>query len=167
MSAVYFTQWDELYSDKPDDHYEDPADLAAIKSAQDNMGDYKLKSADDYVVPDNLRMNTDKARAKLLILKDLVGFVHEQLLCEHVELLSMLVSAYVWAFTIVLCWQIHQHKYDFNQRLLALRDKKLHLIGQISDLVTQLQEVQGHLGEEHQRPVPEVPQMHPEEMPEK
>lgn len=37
------------------------------------MGDYKLKSADDYVVPDHLRMNTDKARSKLLVLKDLVG----------------------------------------------------------------------------------------------
>ena len=60
-------------SSKPDDNYEDPADVSAIREAQDNMGDYKLKSADDYVVPDHLRMNTDKARSKLLVLKDLVS----------------------------------------------------------------------------------------------
>lgn len=68
-------QWDELYATKPDDDYEDPADVAAIKEAKDNMGDYKLKTATDYVVPDHLRMNVDKARGRLLILKDLVGII--------------------------------------------------------------------------------------------
>ena len=63
-------------SSKPDDDYEDPADLAAIKEAQENMGDYKLKSADDYVVPDHLRMNVEKARVRLLILKELVCEPH-------------------------------------------------------------------------------------------
>lgn len=58
--------------DKPDENYEDPADVAAIKAARENMGDYKLKSARDYVVPDHLRMNAEKARNRLLILKDLV-----------------------------------------------------------------------------------------------
>jgi len=56
-----------------DDDYEDPEDVAAIKYAQDNMGDYKLKTADDYVVPDHLRMNVEKAIMKLLVLKELVG----------------------------------------------------------------------------------------------
>ena len=65
-------QWEELYDTKPDDDYEDPADVSAIKEAKDNMGDYKLKTAQDYVVPDHLRMNVDKARGRLLILKDLV-----------------------------------------------------------------------------------------------
>jgi len=36
------------------------------------MGDYKLKSASDYVVPDHLRMNTNKARSRLLDLKEYV-----------------------------------------------------------------------------------------------
>lgn len=57
---------------KPDDNYEDPNDILAIREAQENMGDYKLKSADDYVVPDHLRMNVEKARIKLLLLKELV-----------------------------------------------------------------------------------------------
>ncbi|XP_014776510.1 cilia- and flagella-associated protein 44, partial [Octopus bimaculoides] len=58
-------QWDKLYNEKPADDYEDPNDLAAIKEAKENMGDYKLKTAEDYVVPDLLRMNTNKARLKL------------------------------------------------------------------------------------------------------
>ncbi|XP_029636432.1 cilia- and flagella-associated protein 44-like [Octopus sinensis] len=61
-------QWDKLYSEKPADDYEDPNDLAAIKEAKENMGDYKLKTAEDYVVPDLLRMNTTKARLKLFLL---------------------------------------------------------------------------------------------------
>jgi hypothetical protein len=37
------------------------------------MGDFKLKTAKNYVVPDHLRMNVEKARGRLLILKDLVS----------------------------------------------------------------------------------------------
>lgn len=48
-------------------------EVAAIKEAEENMGDYKLKSSSDYVVPDHLRMNTEKARIKLVILKELVS----------------------------------------------------------------------------------------------
>ena len=57
---------------KPDDNYESIDDVNAIREAQENIGDYKLKSADDYVVPDHLRMNTVKARARLLQLKEQV-----------------------------------------------------------------------------------------------
>ena len=46
--------------------------MAAIAYAKDNMGDFKLKSASDYVVPDHLRMNTNKARSRLLDLKEYV-----------------------------------------------------------------------------------------------
>ena len=48
--------------------------MAAIAEAQNNMGDYKLKTADDYVVPDHLRMNVEKAIMKLLVLKELVRY---------------------------------------------------------------------------------------------
>ena len=36
------------------------------------MGYFNLKTAKDYIVPDHLRMNVEKARGRLLILKDLV-----------------------------------------------------------------------------------------------
>ena len=73
--AARKAQWDELKSSKPDDDYEDPKDVRDIREAQENMGDYKLKSADDYVVPDHLRMNVEKARNRLLVLKDLVRLI--------------------------------------------------------------------------------------------
>ncbi|CAH1796965.1 unnamed protein product [Owenia fusiformis] len=126
-------QWNDLNNTKPDEDYEDPADIAAIKEAQENMGDYKLKSADDYVVPDHLRMNAEKARNKLLLVKDL----------------------------------IHRHKYDFNQRLLKLRDKKLGIIDEIREIVGKLEDMQNNLEEDQRIAVPEVPRMYPEEVPEK
>jgi len=67
-------QWNELMSEKPNSEYEDPVELAAIQDAVERMGDYKLKSADDYTVPDHLHMNIDKARSRLLVLKEKVGF---------------------------------------------------------------------------------------------
>ncbi|XP_053372820.1 cilia- and flagella-associated protein 44-like [Mercenaria mercenaria] len=126
-------QWEELYETKPDDDYEDPADISAIKEAKDNMGDYKLKTANDYVVPDHLRMNVDKARGRLLVLKDL----------------------------------IHENKYEFNQRLLACRDKKIQVIEEIKDLTAELELVHANLEASLVKPVPPVPVMHPDEMPEK
>ncbi|KAF6034679.1 hypothetical protein EB796_007012 [Bugula neritina] len=65
-------EWDNLFNTRPDDNYEDPEDVAAIAEAQNNMGDYKLKTADDYVVPDHLRMNVEKAIMKLLVLKEII-----------------------------------------------------------------------------------------------
>ncbi len=49
--------------------------MAAIKEAKENMGDFKLKSAHDYVVPDHLRMNVDKARLRLVQLKEKVSIL--------------------------------------------------------------------------------------------
>ena len=70
---IVYLQWDELYNTKPDDDFEDPKDLASIKEARDNMGYFNLKTAKDYIVPDHLRMNVEKARGRLLILKDVVS----------------------------------------------------------------------------------------------
>ena len=57
---------------KPDENYEDPADVAAIKDAQANTGDFKLKTAPDYVVPEHLRIDTEKKRFQMLILEGMV-----------------------------------------------------------------------------------------------
>lgn len=55
--------------------------MAAIKEARENMGDYKLKTAKDYVVPESLRVNAEKKRIQLLNLLDQVNcasylFIH-------------------------------------------------------------------------------------------
>ncbi|XP_033757971.1 cilia- and flagella-associated protein 44-like isoform X3 [Pecten maximus] len=131
--AARKAQWSDLFNTKPDDDYEDPADVSAIKEAKDNMGDYKLKTAQDYVVPDHLRMNVEKARGRLLILKDI----------------------------------IHEQKYHFNLRLLKLRDKKLHVIEVIKELIQQLENIQTHLAPEKCKSIPPIPRMYPVETPEK
>lgn len=37
---------------RPDDSFESPADLQAIREAEHNMGDFKLKSDPEYVPPE-------------------------------------------------------------------------------------------------------------------
>ena len=64
-------------------------------------------------------------------------------------------------------FQIHEHKYNFNLRLLKIRDLKINVIEEIRDLVSQLEQTQAQLAKEKLKPIPPVPEMHPEEMPEK
>ncbi|XP_077985504.1 cilia- and flagella-associated protein 44-like isoform X2 [Glandiceps talaboti] len=66
--AARQAQWGQLYDSRPPDDFEDPADVQAIKQAQEHMGDYKLKTAKDYTVPEHLRMNAEKKRNQLLCL---------------------------------------------------------------------------------------------------
>ncbi|CAD5123356.1 DgyrCDS11713 [Dimorphilus gyrociliatus] len=65
-------EWEELFKNKPSDDWEDPEDVAAIKYAKENMGDYKLKSSQSYIVPPHLRMTALKAKGRLLVLKQLM-----------------------------------------------------------------------------------------------
>lgn len=50
---------------------------------------------------------------------------------------------------------------------MALRDKKISLIEEIKDLTVELEQVQASLDPKLVKPIPPVPTMHPEEMPEK
>ncbi|XP_057301359.1 cilia- and flagella-associated protein 44-like isoform X2 [Hydractinia symbiolongicarpus] len=67
-------EWAELYKNKPDENYEDPKDIDAIKFAALTIGDFKLKTASDYVVPEAQRVNAEKKRAQLF---DLEVKVHD------------------------------------------------------------------------------------------
>ncbi|XP_077051647.1 cilia- and flagella-associated protein 44 [Siphateles boraxobius] len=62
-------EWAELYDSKPSEDYEDPKDVEAIRLAKEKMGDFKLKSAKDFTVPEHLRMNVDKKRVQLMELE--------------------------------------------------------------------------------------------------
>ena len=44
-------------SSRPPPDYEDPDEIEAIREAKERSGDFKLKSAPDYVVPEHLRLN--------------------------------------------------------------------------------------------------------------
>lgn len=40
--------------------------MEAIREAEENIGDLKLKSAKDFTVPKHLRMNAERTRARLI-----------------------------------------------------------------------------------------------------
>lgn len=66
-------EWQELMKSKLPDGYENPEDLANIKNAEETIGDFKLKSSDDYVVSENDRMNVFKAVERLMMIKKFVN----------------------------------------------------------------------------------------------
>lgn len=50
--------------------YENPADLAAIQAGWDTLGDFKLKSDPDYIVPEAQRIDAGKKHAQMLRLTE-------------------------------------------------------------------------------------------------
>lgn len=62
--------WKELMDAKPDENYEDPQDVAAIRYAETHMGDYKLKTGEKYIVPESERVDADKKKRQMILLKD-------------------------------------------------------------------------------------------------
>lgn len=50
-------------------------DVQAIKSAEENMGDFKLKSDKNYVVPERQRVNAFKKRQQMVLLQESVHFI--------------------------------------------------------------------------------------------
>ncbi|XP_029301209.1 cilia- and flagella-associated protein 44 [Cottoperca gobio] len=61
-------KWAQLYAEKPDENYEDPQDVQAIRQAKENIGELKLKSSsqDFTLTPKHLWMNTERKRAELI-----------------------------------------------------------------------------------------------------
>ncbi|KAG5450601.1 Cilia- and flagella-associated protein 44 [Clonorchis sinensis] len=59
-------QWEQLDAMKPVADYEDPEDLKAIAAAKENMGDFKLKSSQNYIVADRSKLNALGAKYRLI-----------------------------------------------------------------------------------------------------
>ena len=66
-------EWQILLGSRLPDDYENPEDLANIKIAEDNLGDFKLKSSKDFIVPEEQRMNVYKAVERLMLIKEFVS----------------------------------------------------------------------------------------------
>lgn len=69
--------WKKLMDCKPDEKYEDPKDVAAIRYAESHMGDYKLKSADNYIVPESERIDADKKTKQIMLLRESINTIQE------------------------------------------------------------------------------------------
>ena len=55
---------------KPREDEDDARDVEAISTAEKTIGSYKLKIADDYQVPENLRINAEKKKRQIVMLED-------------------------------------------------------------------------------------------------
>ena len=111
---------------KPDDKYEDPQDVAAIAWAEKNMGDFKLKTDENYVVPEHQRINADKKRRQVLMaVWDGSSFLRcRDVLCRG--------NAVCNAPQMVLLEEsVHSIKMGFNDRFLALRDLKRRIVDSV------------------------------------
>ena len=56
--------------------------MRLLEQARENLGDYKLKTASDYVVPEHQRVTTKKKRQQLLTLRaqvDTIFFLRAQI----------------------------------------------------------------------------------------
>ncbi|XP_036913273.1 cilia- and flagella-associated protein 44 [Sturnira hondurensis] len=126
-------QWEDLYKSKPADDYEDPKDVQAIKEAQVYMGDFNLKTAPDYKIPEHMRVNAAKKEEELGQLDSMT----------------------------------HSKKRHMNKCILSLRDLKVAVIEEIQCLVQELKNIQSTLHISKHIPIPQTPEIHPEEVPEK
>ena len=70
MRAKRKAKMQALEKRKPAVNDVDPNDVAVIKWVERNVGDYKLKTAKDYVVPESMRINAEKKRQQLIVLKE-------------------------------------------------------------------------------------------------
>ena len=57
---------------RPGKGEEDPEEAAMVEQFRANMGDYKLKSASDYVVPKHQRVTFSRKKLSLLFLRNQV-----------------------------------------------------------------------------------------------
>ncbi|KYO22379.1 cilia- and flagella-associated protein 44 isoform A [Alligator mississippiensis] len=79
-------EWEELLKSKPSDNYENPKDIQEIKMAQENMGDFKLKTATNYKIPEHMRMNAEKKKIQLASLEVVI---HEKKLNMNKWIISL------------------------------------------------------------------------------
>ncbi|CAE7195360.1 CFAP44 [Symbiodinium natans] len=63
-------QIQELERAKPNEQYEAPEDVEAIANAEATLGNYMLKTSEDYQVPENQRMNAEKKRRQMFLLEE-------------------------------------------------------------------------------------------------
>ncbi|XP_058656009.1 cilia- and flagella-associated protein 44 [Ammospiza caudacuta] len=126
-------EWHELYKSKPRHSHENSKDAEDIKEARETIGCYRLKSATNYTLTEDERINTEKKMMQLAILEDL----------------------------------IHKTKVNMNKEIVSLRDLKVSTIDEIKSLVKEVKSIQANLDVSEHLPIPPIPQLHPDEVPEK
>ncbi|NXY20172.1 CFA44 protein, partial [Atrichornis clamosus] len=62
---------------------------------------------------------------------------------------------------------IHNEKMNMNKEIMSLRDLKVSIIDEIKCLVKELKSIQAALDSSERLPIPRIPKLHPDEVPEK
>ena len=65
-------QMDALLQARPAVGVLSPSEQAVLQAAEDGIGDYKLKSADDYIVPEGKKVNVERKRRRMLLIGEAV-----------------------------------------------------------------------------------------------
>lgn len=84
-------------------------------------------------------------------------------LLHLVKLLPMMENPIKIAFPS----QIHNTKVNMNKEIVSLRDLKVSTIDEIKSLVKEVRSIQASLDVSEHLPIPLIPQLHPDEVPEK
>ena len=66
---------EEAQQEKPDENADDPRDIEAINYAKKNIGDYKLKSDANYVVPEDEHVNASQKRKQMILLLESINYI--------------------------------------------------------------------------------------------
>jgi hypothetical protein len=77
--TVRAANWQALLNSKPDGTYQDPADVEAIDHAVNFMGNYKLKTSRDYVIPENEQIGVEGKWKQLYELENSIFNIQEVL----------------------------------------------------------------------------------------
>lgn len=65
-----------MYQKKKPEGYDDPTEVANIRYARENMGNYSLKTAADFVVPAEQRLTVLRGLDRIVKLRYAVRFLH-------------------------------------------------------------------------------------------
>jgi len=144
-------KWKELLASKPDDKYEDPKDVAAMEHAKKHMGDYKLKTADNYKVPDLLLFSHVFTHVFTHAFPQSLIFTHvftrifthfTQQVPDHLRINADKKRRQM----VLLEESVYSIKMSFNDRFLALRDLKVRMKNNIDAWSQRILEINDELG---------------------
>ena len=130
---IHHFQWKNLYSRKPSENYEDPVLIAAIDYAKENMGDFNLKTATNYKVPESQRQGGTFKRNQLLELRKTVrqGKVtikNDETNFIYVPSFRSLIEIFLEILMKVGCMWLFGHRIKYQNNILIYNILKASLV---------------------------------------
>ncbi|NWU48162.1 CFA44 protein, partial [Dromas ardeola] len=121
---------------------------------------YKSKPSDDYENPKDVEdIREAQENMGCYELKTATNYRIPEHKCMNTEKKVMQLAS--------LEVLIHKKKVNMNKEIMSLRDLKVSIIDEIKGLVQELKSIQAALDLSERLPLPLIPQLHPDEVPEK